>query len=95
MKEQAFAAVEKSEPKKVIVDERCNWTHDDVEEAESAVAFGDRHFGAERGVAVHVVDVVGEGRVGVVEEIEVCALIILHRRIEGFFPRFEMYILMD
>ena len=40
-------------------------------------------------------DIVGEGRVGVVEEIEVCALIILHRRIEGFFPRFEMYILMD
>ena len=43
-------------------------TDDDVEEAEAAAAFSDRHLGAEGGVTVHVIDVVGERGVGVVEE---------------------------
>ena len=37
-------------------------------DAESDFAFGDDHLRAKRGVVVHVVDVVGEGRVGVVDD---------------------------
>ncbi len=69
VQEQAFAAVEKSEAKKIVVDEGCERAQDDVEQAEAAVAFGDGHLGAEGGVAVHVVDVVGQGGVGVVEDV--------------------------
>src|SRR5580658_101119 len=68
VQQQALATIEKAEAKKKVVDERCEGTHDDVEHAEAALAFGDYHLGAEGGVTVHMVDVVGEGGVGVVEQ---------------------------
>src|ERR1039458_7555293 len=68
VQKQAFAAVEKSEAEKIIVDKRREWTQDDVEQTEAAAAFGDCHLRAQRRVAVHVVDVVCERGVGVVEK---------------------------
>ena len=60
--------LEKSETEEIVVDECRRRAHDDVEHAEAAVALGDCHLRAEGRVAVHVVDVIGEGGVGVVEE---------------------------
>src|SRR5580698_817083 len=67
VEEQAFAAIEKSEAEKIVVDECRERAQDDVEEAEATLALGNRHVCAEGGVAVHVVNVVGEGGVRVVE----------------------------
>ena len=69
MQEQAFAAIQKAEPKEVVVDESGDRTHDDVEHAEAARAGRFRgHLCAQRRVAVHVVNVVGEGGIGMVDE---------------------------
>src|SRR5579864_1210179 len=68
VQEEALAPIKKSEAKDVVVEERSRRTDHDVEHAEAALALGDDHLRAERGVAVHVVDVVGERGVGVVEE---------------------------
>src|ERR1700733_13335570 len=64
MLQQAFAAVEEAEAEDVVVDECRKRPEHNVGEA-STLASGDRHFGAERGVAVHVLDIVGQSRVGV------------------------------
>ena len=68
MQEQAFAAIEEAEAEDVVVNEGGNRSEYDIQDAEAGVAFGDGHLGAQRGLAVHVVEVVGEGGVGVVEE---------------------------
>ena len=68
VQQQAFAAVEKSEAEKIIVDKRRQRPQDDVEQAEAAVALGDCHFRAQGRIAVHVVDVIGERGVGVVDD---------------------------
>jgi hypothetical protein len=66
VQEEAFAAVEESEAEKIVVDEREDRAEHDVDEAEANLAFGDDHLGVKRRVAVHVINVVGESRVGVV-----------------------------
>ena len=38
VKEQAFAAIEESETKEVVVDERQDWADDDIQNAESAMS---------------------------------------------------------
>ena len=68
VQQQAFAAVEKSEAEKIVVDKRDQRTQDDVDDAERTLPFGDDHLRAQRRVAVHVLDVVGERRVGMVDE---------------------------
>lgn len=85
VQEQAFAAVEESKAEKIIVEEGEERAEDDVDEAEADFAFGHDHLGAQRGVAVHVVDVVGEVGVGVVEE----------RVFECAGDTFNVYIFMD
>src|SRR5438067_8285785 len=66
VQEQPFAAVKEAETKKIVVNERCKGAENDVDEAEAAMPFGDRQVGSEGGVVVHVIEVVGEGRVAVV-----------------------------
>src|SRR5271168_248303 len=66
VQQQTFAAVEKSEANKVVVNECCQRAQNDVAEAEAAVAFGTRQLCAQRGIAVHVAEVKSEVGVGVV-----------------------------
>ncbi len=68
VQKQAFAAVEEAEAEEIVVDECCARAQDDIEHAEAALAFSYCHLRAEGRVAVHVVDVIGEGGVGVVED---------------------------
>ena len=68
MKQQSFAAVEESEAKKIVVDERRQRTHDDVDHAELGFSLHHDHLRAQRRVTVHVFDVVGERGVRVVEQ---------------------------
>src|SRR5579872_663700 len=68
MQEQAFAAVEEAQAEKVVVNEGENGTEDNVRDAEADFALGGDHFCTERRIAVHVVDVVGEGGIGVVKD---------------------------
>src|SRR5208282_5390041 len=68
MEKQAFAAVKEAEAEDVVVEERGQRAQDDVEQAKAAMAVGDSHLGSKGRIAVHVVDVVGEGGIGVVEE---------------------------
>ena len=68
VQQQALASVEKSEAEKVVVEECGRRANDDVEDAEAHAASGDNDLRAERRVAVHVIEVVGEGGVGVVDQ---------------------------
>src|SRR5579863_7072938 len=68
VQQQAFAAIEESEAEEIVVEEREHRTENDVDEAEADFAFSHDHLRAERGVAVHVVDVVGESWVGVMDD---------------------------
>ena len=65
MQQQPFAPIEESETKKIVVDKRGHRAHDNVREAEAAPS---RCLRAEGGVAVHVIDVIGERRVRMVNE---------------------------
>src|SRR5437588_4509371 len=67
VQQQAFATVEEAEPEKIVIDESKERAQDDVDETEANFAFSDEHLGAERGIAVHVLDVIGERGVGVME----------------------------
>jgi hypothetical protein len=75
VEQEAFAAVEEAQAENVVVDERGDWVEDDVPEegegvaARFAAGYSEaRHLGA---VALHVFEVLGEGGVGVVEEVAV------------------------
>src|SRR5450631_3043731 len=70
VQQQALAPVEETEAEKVVVGKRRQRMQDDVDHAEphSASALGHDHLRAQRRVAVHVLDVVGERGVGVVKE---------------------------
>src|ERR1700693_6590691 len=57
MLQQAFAAVEEAEAGEVVVDECAQRPDDNINQA-FALAPGDRSLRAERGVVVHVLDVV-------------------------------------
>src|SRR3984885_6576510 len=81
VQKQSFAAVEKSESKKIVVGEGGDWPQDDVEHAEAARAFSDCHLRTKGGIAVHVVDVVGEGGIGVVDDLDRAAHFVIQRRL--------------
>ena len=68
MEEQPFASIEETEAEKIVVDETSEWAQDDIEEAEAALAMSDCHLRAQRRVVVHVIDVVGQSGIRVVEE---------------------------
>lgn len=61
VQEQALAPVEKSETKKIVVNERCRGSQHDVNHAETDGTLCGDHFCSERRVTVHVAKVVGEG----------------------------------
>ena len=48
VQEEPFAAIEKAEAKKVVIDERREWAEDDVDEAEGAMLFGYCHLSPQR-----------------------------------------------
>src|SRR5215472_7786478 len=68
VQQQAFAPVEKSETEKVVVDKGEPGPQHNVAETETDFAFRRHHLRSQRGIAVHVLDVVGEGRVGVMNQ---------------------------
>ena len=68
MQQQPFAPVEEPEAEEIVVEEGEQGTHDDIDKAEAGVAFADDHLRAEQGVAVHMLDVVGERGIGVVDQ---------------------------
>ena len=70
MQQQSLLAVKESEAKKVVVNECRNRSENDVDYREGhSLALFDDHFATERRVAIHVLDVGGEGRVLVMDEI--------------------------
>jgi len=68
VQKQALATIKESQPKKIVVDESPKRAQKNIEQAEAALAPGDRHFSAERRVAVHVVNVIIERGVGMMDE---------------------------
>ena len=70
VQQQPFAAVEEAETEEVVVDEGCQWTQHDVAHAESDWARRHDHLRAQGRVAVHVLDIIGERRVGVMDDLD-------------------------
>ena len=68
VQKQSFPAIQKSEAKEIIVDKRGQRPQNNVDHAEAAMSFRARCLRAEGGVAVHVIDVIGERRVRMVNE---------------------------
>ena len=84
MEQEALAAIEEAEAEDVVVEEGEGWDEENVvvegEDGAAGFAFGDDDLGAERAVAVHVLDVAFDGGVGVVDEVGVEGL---ERAFEG------------
>ena len=72
MQQQSFAAIQKTQTKKVVVDKREPGPDHDVDYAESRTPLRHGHFRAQRRIAIHVIDVIGKGRVGVMKN---CAML--------------------
>lgn len=68
VQQQAFPAIEESEPKKIVVDEREPRPDHDIREAEPAMALFDRNLSAHRGITVHVVDVGAQRGIGLMDK---------------------------
>ncbi len=68
VEEQSFAAIQESKAEEIVVDECRHGSNHNVEDAEADSTLGDEHLGAEGRIAVHVIDVIGEGGVGVVDD---------------------------
>src|ERR1700757_3031353 len=68
VQQQSLAAIKKSKPEEIVVEEGKQRPQDDVDETEPNWALGDNHLRPERRVAVHVLDVVGQSGVRVVDE---------------------------
>src|SRR5450432_153033 len=68
MQQQAFPSVEEAEAEHIVVDERRRWSKNNVDHAEPHPAvFRNDHLRAQRRVLVHVLDVIGEVGIGMVE----------------------------
>src|ERR1022692_1765616 len=87
VQEQALAAVEKAEAEEVVIDERRKRPQDDMDEAEAAVALGNRQLRAQRRITVHVAEVESERGIGVVNE-RVVELFRLLRRFPQHVSRY-------
>src|SRR5579864_3722597 len=68
VQQESFFAIEETESNKIVIEKCQERPHGDIQEAESDLAFGNHHLRAERRVAVHVLDVIGDCRVGVVDD---------------------------
>src|SRR5579864_8434736 len=68
MQQQPLASVEESEAEEIVVDERRQRAQHDVDHAESDFPSRHDHLCAQGRVAVHMVDVVRERRVGMVHK---------------------------
>lgn len=72
MQEQALPAIQKAEPEEIVVEEGCTGVEQYIPEkgqrAAADFAFAVRQFRTERAVAVHVIEVVFQRGVGVVEQ---------------------------
>src|SRR6185369_9949084 len=68
MQQEPRLAVEETESEKVVENERCERTQRQVDRGEMHRPLGHNHLGAQSRVSVHVLDVVGDGWVGVMEE---------------------------
>ena len=68
MEQQTFPAIKKTQTKEIVIDEREPRSDRDVDQAEPGVPVGSNHLRAQRRVAVHVVDVIGERGIGVMQD---------------------------
>src|SRR5581483_4641183 len=68
MQQQPLAPIQKAKPEKVVIDERSPGPQHNVYETEAVIPLVHRHLGPKRRVAVHVLDVIGEGGVGVMDQ---------------------------
>src|ERR1700693_4036244 len=66
--QQTFTAIEKAEAEEVVVEERSGRPQDDVECAEPHASLSDNHLRTQRREEVHVVEIVSERGVGVVQK---------------------------
>src|SRR5260221_2994155 len=69
VQQQAFFAVEEAEAEEVVVNESKPRANNDIDKTEAFLAISDRHLRTQRRVLVHVLNVAGEGGVGVVKEV--------------------------
>src|ERR1700675_3502469 len=69
MHEQALAAIEEAQTKKIPVDECHQRTEDDIRDAEPGGPLAGHHFASERGIPVGMLDEAIESRIGVVNQI--------------------------
>src|SRR5579864_5670513 len=74
VQQQAFASVKETEAEEIVVEECCQRTQDNVDDAEADPACCHDHLRAQGRIAVHVLDVVGERGVGMVEQSPVAYL---------------------
>jgi len=68
MQQQSFTPIQKTEPKKIVVDEGQDGPRDNIENTETALSPFSGNLGAHRGVAVHVVDVTAQRGIRVVQQ---------------------------
>ena len=68
MEEEAFVSVEKAETENVVVEKGEDWAEEDVDDREAQWPFGDGHLSPKGRVAIHVLNVVGDGWIGMVEK---------------------------
>lgn len=68
VQQEPFAPVEESKPEAVVVDEGKQGANHDIQGTEAAVTPLDRDLSTRGGVAVHVIEVAAERRVGVVQK---------------------------
>src|SRR5262249_31900263 len=68
MQQQPFPSIQKSQPEKIVVDKSSPRTQHDVENAEAHPPLRCDHFCAQRRVAIHVIEVVGQSGIGMVKE---------------------------
>ena len=86
VQQKTFAAVEETKAKKIVVNESRQWPQYDVDDAEADLTLRHDHLRTQRRVAVHVLDVVGERRVGVMKE---------SAGLDSSSDSFDLHILMD
>src|SRR4029450_3238713 len=68
VQQQPRPSIQEAKPKDVVVDERCKRTQREIHRREMQGPLSNNHLCAKRRVAIHVLDVVGDGWVRMVNE---------------------------
>ena len=68
VQQQSFTSVEKTQTEKIVVNEGQAGPQRDVDHAESGTPLGHGHLRSQRRVAVHVVDVIGNRGVRMMQD---------------------------